>query len=240
MTMTRRELLFDGNEKQVYATDDDKLVIFRFKDEITAYNNVKRAKLKDKGIITNAVSSLLFEYLKDRGVDTHFVERIGEREQLCRKICIIPLELIVRNRVAGTEAMRLGLPEGSEPASVILNLRYNNDTLGDPLINDTEACALGIATPADLKVVYSTGLRINTLLKDLFARAGIILADFKLEFGRACDGSIIVSDEISPDTSRLWDAQTLEKLDKDRFRLDLGDVADSYKKVYERLKAAVK
>ena len=228
--MEKRELLFDGNEKQVFATSDPQLVIFRFKDVVTAYNNVKRAHVQRKGKVNNAISSLLFEYLKEHGVDTHFV----------RKIEIIPIELIVRNVVAGTEAMRLGMPEGTRPSTPIFNLRYNNDGLGDPIINDTEAVALGIATPDDLKVILRTGKRINKLLAALFEKAGITLVDLKLEFGRAHDGSIIVSDEISPDTARFWDAATGERLDKDRFRLDLGDVVASYEKVYDRLKAVVK
>ncbi|MBR0084652.1 MAG: phosphoribosylaminoimidazolesuccinocarboxamide synthase [Bacteroidales bacterium] len=238
--MEKRELLFDGNEKQVFATSDPQLVIFRFKDVVTAYNNVKRAHVQRKGKVNNAISSLLFEYLKEHCVDTHFVRRIDDREQLCRKIEIIPIELIVRNVVAGTEAMRLGMPEGTRPSTPIFNLRYNNDGLGDPIINDTEAVALGIATPDDLKVILRTGKRINKLLAALFEKAGITLVDLKLEFGRAHDGSIIVSDEISPDTARFWDAATGERLDKDRFRLDLGDVVASYEKVYDRLKAVVK
>lgn len=238
--MEKKEILFDGNEKQVFATSDPQLVIFRFKDVVTAYNNVKRARVERKGIVNNAISSLLFEYLKKHGVDTHFVRKIDEREQLCRKIEIIPIELIVRNVVAGTEAMRLGMPEGTKPSTPIFNLRYNNDSLGDPIINDTEAIALGIATQEDLNVILRTGKRINELLAALFEKAGITLVDLKLEFGRAHDGSIIVSDEISPDTSRFWDAGTGERLDKDRFRLDLGDVVDSYEKVYDRLKTVAK
>lgn len=233
--MEKRELLFDGNEKQVFATDNPELVIFRFKDVITAYNNVKRARVARKGIVSNAVSSLLFEYLRDNGVHTHFVSKLSEREQLCHKICIIPIELIVRNRFAGEEALRLGIEDGFTPPRTVYNLRYNNTALGNPLINDSEAEALGIASEEDLKIIYATGARINSLLSELFRKAGIELIDFKLEFGRLKGGAVVVSDEISPDTCRLWDQSTGERLDKDRFRFDLGSVVASYQTVYDKL-----
>ncbi|MBQ9399214.1 MAG: phosphoribosylaminoimidazolesuccinocarboxamide synthase [Bacteroidales bacterium] len=233
--MERRELLFDGKEKQVYATDDPEKVIFRFKDVISAYDGIKRATLADKGKTSTAFSSLIFEYLRDHGVRTHYIERVSEDEQLCHKICIIPIEVVVHNYIAGSIAEKLGLEEGVKPSCVIYDLRYNNDALGDPLINDTQAIALGIATQEDLKTIYSTARRINTLLVKLFERAGLKLVDMKLEFGRAWNGEIIVSDEISPDTCRIWDAETDERLDKDRFRRDLGYIVAAYAKAYDRL-----
>lgn len=233
--MNKGELLFDGNEKQVYSTESPDVVLIHFKDIATAFNNIKRAVVLGKGIVNNAISSYIFTYLRNNGIDTHFIEKTGEREQLCRKIEVIPLQIVVRNYAAGTLADRLGLEEGYKPANVIYDLRYNNDELGDPLINDSQATGLGIATPADLAYMYETAAKVNDLLQSLFSRAGIKLVDIKLEFGRATDGSIILSDEISPDSCRLWDIETGRKLDKDRFRHDLSDVMASYREVWERL-----
>lgn len=232
---TKGEMLFDGNEKRVFATDNPDEVIFHFKDVATAYNGVKKAVLPRKGIIDNKISSFIFEHLKRNGVDTHYVRMIDEREQLCRKICIIPLEIIVRNYVAGTLADRLGLEEGMKPSQTIYDIRYNDDSLGDPLINDSEAVALNIVSSEDLSYMYSTARKINALVQCLLSRAEIKLVDLKLEFGRASTGEIIVSDEISPDTCRFWDASTDRRLDKDRFRHDLGCVVAAYEEVLDRL-----
>ena len=237
--MEKRDKIFEGNEKMVFATDDPEKVIFHFKDIVTAYNSIKRAQLPTKGIVNNAVSSLIFDYLKQNGVHTHYIEKIGPREQLCHKILIVPLQVVVHNFVAGSLATRLGIEEGTKPCTVIYDLRYNNEELGDPLINDTQAVALGIVSFEDLEYVYETARRINALLTDLFTKAGLKLVDFKLEFGRDWTGHLIVSDEISPDTCRIWDAETDEKLDKDRFRHDLGYIVASYEKVYERLQASI-
>ena len=234
--MTKRELLFNGNEKQVYATDDDKLVIFRYKDVTVAYNNVKRARFAGKGIMANKISAVLLQYLNVHGVETHFVELLGDREQLCRKIEIIPLEVVYHNRIAGSLASKLGVPDGFKPSNTVLDLCYNNDELGDPLVNEDQAVALGLAGYQELKQMLSMAKKAGTLLTRLMHKAGIELVDAKMEFGRAADtGAIIISDEISPDTCRLWDEQTGEKLDKDCFRLDLGDVAQAYGKVLEKL-----
>ena len=239
--MIKGEKLFDGNEKQVFATDDPNKVIFRYKDVTVAFNNIKRARFIGKGILDNQISAILLGELNKKGVETHFVELVGEREQLCRKIEIIPLEITVHNRIAGSLAQRLGVEEGFKSDNTIVDLRYNNDDLDDPMINDHHAVALGLATYDELKFMYSQALKANKILSALLKKAGIELIDMKLEFGRASDnGHIIISDEISPDTSRMWDMETGEKLDKDRFRYDLSDVVASYRTVCERLKELVK
>ncbi len=234
----KREMIFEGHEKQVFATDNPEQVIFHFKDVATAYNGIKKAIFPGKGIVDTAVTSFIFEYLRAHGVNnTHYIARFGERELLCRKILIIPLEIVVCNYVSGPLADRLGLEEGQQLRPVVYHLHYNNEELGDPFISDTEAEALGLIPAHELEAMYATAHRINELLVDLFSRAGIKLAELKLEFGRACDGSVIVSDEISPDTCRFWDAATGKPLDKDRFRHDLGNIVASYEEVLKRLQA---
>ncbi|MCQ2171388.1 MAG: phosphoribosylaminoimidazolesuccinocarboxamide synthase [Bacteroidales bacterium] len=238
--MEKRELIFDGNEKQVFATDDNHKVIFRYKDVTLAYGGVKRALFIGKGALDNKISALMLGELNRKGVETHFIEVINDNEQLCRKIQIIPLEFIVRNRIAGSLAERLGVKEGIRPEEPIVDLRYNNDELDDPLINDHHAIALGLATKEELKHMYSIATRTNTILKALCHKAGIELIDVKVEFGRdSLTGNIIISDELSPDTCRMWDEKTGEKLDKDRFRHDLSDVVASYREVLDRLTKAI-
>ena len=237
----KKELIFEGNEKRIYAVDDPNQVLFHYNDVIVAYNGVKRARLKGKGILTNKISALLLAYLNDRGIHTHFVERVDDREQLCRKIEIIPLEVVVHNRMAGTLASKLGVEDGFKPANTIVDLCYNNDELGDPLVNRDQAVALGLASYDDLDKMLVMARKTANLLTELFHKAGIELVDAKIEFGRASDtGEIIISDEISPDTCRLWDEKTQERLDKDRFRLDLGDVIPAYNEVLERLESIKK
>lgn len=232
----KKELLFDGNEKQVYATENPDLVIFCYKDVTVAYNNVKRARFPGKGILDNKISAILLDYLNRNGVETHFVGLLGDREQLCRKIEIIPLEVVFHNRMAGTLASKLGVPDGFKPGNIIVDLCYNNEELGDPLVNQDQAVALNLATYKELEEMFSIARRAGTLLTRLFHKAGIELVDAKLEFGRAADtGAIIISDEISPDTCRLWDEETGERLDKDCFRLDLCDVTEAYAKVLDKL-----
>ena len=234
----KKELIFEGNEKRVYATEDPDKVIFHFKDVMVAYNNVKRARLTGKGVVTNKISAFLLGYLNGCGIPTHFIRRMDDREQLCRKIEIIPLEVVVHNRMAGTLAAKLGVEDGFKPTNTIVDLCYNNEELGDPLVNSDQAVALGLASYEELEVMFSIAKRAGKLLTDLFDKAGIELVDAKIEFGRASDsGEIIISDEISPDTCRLWDAQTGERLDKDRFRLDLGDVIPAYNIILERLES---
>ena len=234
----KKELIFEGNEKRVFATDNPDQVIFHFTDVIVAYNNVKRARLKNKGVLANRISAILLEHLNKGGIPTHFIERLDDREQLCRKIEIIPLEVVVHNRMAGTLAAKLGVEDGFKPSNTVVDLCYNNDELGDPLVNNDQAVALGLASYKDLERMLSLAKRAGELLTALFHKAGIELVDAKIEFGRASDtGEIIISDEISPDTCRLWDEMTQERLDKDRFRLDLGDVIPAYTQVLERLES---
>ena len=238
--MKKNELIFNGNEKQVFATDDPDKVIFRYKDVTLAYNSIKRARFLGKGALDNQISALLLGYLNRNGIETHYIETLGEKEQLCRKIEIIPLQVVVHNRIAGSLAARLGVEEGYRHANTIVDLRYNNDRLEDPFINRDHAVALGLATYQELDGMYNIARRVNELLKPLFHKAGIELVDMKIEFGRASDtGAIIISDEISPDTCRLWDEATGERLDKDRFRLDLSRVVESYTNVLTRLKQAI-
>ena len=238
--MIKGELIFEGNEKQVFATDHPDQVIFRYKDVTVAYNNVKRARFIGKGALDNQISAILLDYLNRNGVETHYIETLGEKEQLCRKIEIIPLQVVVHNRIAGSLAARLGVEEGFRHPNTIVDLRYNNDELEDPFINRDHAVALGLATYQELDGMYNIARRVNDLLKPLFHEAGIELVDMKIEFGRASDtGSIIISDEISPDTCRLWDEATGERLDKDRFRLDLSRVVESYRIVLDRLKKVI-
>jgi phosphoribosylaminoimidazole-succinocarboxamide synthase len=234
----KKDLIFEGNEKRIYAVDDPNQVLFHFNDVVVAYNGVKRARLKGKGILANKISSILLGYLNECGVSTHFIERVDDREQLCRKIEIIPLEVVVHNRMAGTLAAKLGVEDGFKPVNTVVDLCYNNDELGDPLVNRDQAVALSLATYEDLDKMLVMARKAGSLLTELFHKAGIEFVDCKIEFGRASDtGEIIISDEISPDTCRLWDEQTQERLDKDRFRLDLGDVIPAYTQVLERLES---
>ena len=238
--MKKGQLIFEGNEKQVFSTDIPDQVIFHYKDVMVAYNNVKRARFPGKGVLNNQISAILLNYLNENGVETHYIETVGEKEQLCRMIEIIPLQVVVHNRIAGSLAYRLGVPEGYAHQNTVVDLRYNNDDLDDPLINRDHAVALGLATYQELDGMYDTARRANELLKPLFHKAGIELVDMKIEFGRAADtGAIIISDEISPDTCRLWDEATGERLDKDRFRLDLSRVVESYRTVLDRLNKVI-
>ena len=238
--MIKKERIFQGNEKQVFATDDPDKVIFRYTDVTVCFNNVKRARFRGKGALDNQISALLLDYLNRNGVETHYIETIGPEEQLCRKIEIIPLQVVIHNRIAGTLAAKLGVEEGYRNPNTILDLRYSDDDLEDPLINRDQAVAVGLSNYQELDQMYDMARRTNQLLKDLFHRAGIELVDMKIEFGRASDtGAIIISDEISPDTCRLWDEATGERLDKDRFRLDLSDVVASYRLVLDRLKKVI-
>ena len=238
--MTKGALVFEGNEKLIYATDEPDKVIFRYKDVTVAYNNVKRARFKGKGALNNQISAMLMGYLNSHGVQTHFISVLDEHEQLCRKIEIIPLKVVVHNRIAGSLAARLGVEDGFRHPNTIIDLLYNNDDLEDPFINRDHAVALGLSTYEELDGMYDTARKVNDLLKPLFHQAGIELVDMKIEFGRVPEtGEIIISDEISPDTCRLWDEATGERLDKDRFRLDLSRVVESYTSVLNRLKQVI-
>ena len=238
--MEKIEIIHDGVSKKVYATDEPDKVIIQYTDAITAYYKIKRALIKDKGLYCNAVSSMVFTVLKNAGVPMHFIERLSDTEQLCRRVDSIPMEVIVRNVVAGSMAKRLGMDEGIVLKEPIVDLCYKTEDLGDPLINDYHAIALGLVTKAELAVIYSLAEKVNAVLTPLFRGIGITLVDFKIEFGRLPDGQIILSDDITPDSARFWDIETGMKLDKDRFRHDNGKVGQAYRTVYERLKEAVK
>lgn len=240
MSMKKIEIIHDGVSKKVYATDEPDKVIIQYTDAITAYYKIKRALIKDKGLYCNAVSSMVFTVLKNAGVPMHFIERLSDTEQLCRRVDSIQMEVIVRNVVAGSMAKRLGMDEGIVLKEPIVDLCYKTEDLGDPLINDYHAIALGLVTKEELAVIYSLAEKVNSVLTPLFRGIGITLVDFKIEFGRLPDGQIILSDDITPDSARFWDIETGMKLDKDRFRHDNGKVGQAYRTVYERLKEAVK
>ena len=238
--MKKIEIIHDGVSKKVYATDEPDKVIIQYTDAITAYYKIKRELIKDKGLYCNAVSSMVFTVLKNAGVPMHFIERLSDTEQLCRRVDSIQMEVIVRNVVAGSMAKRLGMDEGIVLKEPIVDLCYKTEDLGDPLINDYHAIALGLVTKEELAVIYSLAEKVNAVLTPLFRGIGITLVDFKIEFGRLPDGQIILSDDITPDSARFWDIETGMKLDKDRFRHDNGKVGQAYRTVYERLKEAVK
>ncbi len=233
--MTQGEMLYEGKAKQVFTTDDKDLIIIHYKDAATAFNNIKKATIEHKGELNNAISTLIFEQLHDAGVKTHYIETLNDRDQLCRKVDIIPIEVIVRNIIAGSMAQRLGIEEGTKPSNTIYDICYKNDDLGDPLINDHHAVALGALSYEELDQIYAMTAQINDALTAMFAKMNITLVDFKIEFGRTSSGEIILADEVSPDTCRLWDMSTNEKLDKDRFRRDLGKVREAYEEILARL-----
>lgn len=232
----KREMLYEGKAKQIYLTDNPEEVVVYFKDDATAFNAQKKGQVQLKGEMNNAITTLIFEYLKEKGIDTHFIKMLNEREQLVKKVSIIPLEMVVRNYSAGSMAQRLGVEEGIKSPVTIFDICYKKDELGDPLINDHHAVFLGAATYEELDEMYELTDKINEALKELFDRINIILVDFKIELGKTSDGKIVLADEISPDTCRLWDKDTLKKLDKDRFRRDLGEVTEAYVEIYNRLK----
>lgn len=233
--MKQLDMLYEGKAKQVFATDDNDLVIIHYKDAATAFNNLKKATIDNKGVLNNRISTIIFKRLAAAGIPTHYVETLNERDQLCKRVEIVPLEVIVRNVIAGSMAKRLGIEEGTPAPQTIYEICYKNDELGDPLINDLHAIAVGAATAEDLKTIYDITAKVNKELIDMFATVGIRLIDFKIEFGRTPDGKIVLADEISPDTCRLWDAKTNEKLDKDRFRRDMGRVIEAYEEIDARL-----
>jgi len=233
--MEKREFIYEGKAKQVYSTDDPNKVIIYYKDDATAFNAQKRGTVKEKGVVNNEMTAILFSKLAEIGVPNHFIEKLSDREQLCHKVDIVPLELIARNVIAGSMAKRLGIEEGTVPPNQIMDICYKRDDLGDPLINDDHAVALGAASYDELKEMYAMTLKINECLKADFDKNGITLVDFKIEFGKDSNGKIILADEISPDTCRLWDKETGKKMDKDRFRRDLGSVEEAYLEVLKRI-----
>lgn len=232
--MEKREMIYEGKAKKVYGTDAQDQVIVYYKDDATAFNGEKKGSIDDKGVLNNSITSALFGLLEKHGVKTHFIEKLNEREQLCKKVQIVPLEVIVRNVAAGSMAKRYGLNEGYELKTTVFELSYKNDDLGDPLINDYHAVAMGLTTFDELRTIYTSAAKVNEVLKEFFLKQNIRLIDFKLEFGRY-NGEILLADEISPDTCRFWDATTGEKLDKDRFRRDLGNVKEAYVEILKRI-----
>ena len=233
--MTKMNQLYEGKAKRVYATEDPNLLIVSYKDDATAFNGLKKGTIAGKGVINNQMSNLLMMRLAEAGVPNHFVEELSERDTLVRRVQIVPLEVIVRNIAAGSFSKRYGVDEGVVFDKPTVEYSYKNDALGDPLLNTSHALALGAATEEEIETIRRYALKVNEFLKAFWLECGVILVDFKLEFGRTADGEIILADEISPDTCRLWDAKTHEKLDKDRFRRDLGGVEDAYKEIMKRL-----
>ncbi len=235
--MEKKEMLYEGKAKKVYATEDPQLLIVQYKDDATAFNGLKKGTIAGKGSINNRMSNQLMSLLEQQGVPTHFVRQLSDREALVKRVSIIPLEVIVRNIAAGSFSKRYGVEEGVEFKEPTVEFSYKNDALADPLLNTTHALAMGLATADEIQTIKAYSFRINQVLKEFWCSCGIILVDFKLEFGRLPDGTIILADEISPDTCRLWDEKTKEKLDKDRFRRDMGGVEEAYAEIMGRLEA---
>lgn len=238
--MEKRNQLYEGKAKKVFATDDPALVIVSYKDDATALDGLKKGTIAGKGVVNNKMSDFLFALLEKNGIPTHFVEELNDREALVRKVSIVPLEVIIRNISAGSFAKRYGVEEGIVFAEPTIEFSYKNDELHDPLINSYHALALGLATKDEIETIKSMAFRVNDILREYFLRLNVKLVDFKLEFGRLPDGRIVLADEISPDTCRFWDAVTGEKLDKDRFRRDMGGAEEAYAEIMKRLEEHLK
>lgn len=232
--MKKLEQLYEGKAKKVFATGDPDIVIVDYKDDATAFNGLKKGTIAGKGVINNKMSNMMFRIMESHGIPTHYVEELSDRETAVKKVQIVPLEVIIRNTAAGSFSKRYGVPEGKKLPVTVLEFSYKNDDLGDPLINDYHALAMELATPEEIDTIKKMAFKVNDIMKDFFKTLNIDLIDFKLEFGRF-KGQIILADEISPDTCRFWDMTTGEKLDKDRFRRDMGGVEDAYKEVFARL-----
>ena len=233
--MTKKEQLYEGKAKKVFATDAPELLIVSYKDDATAFNGLKKGIIAGKGAINNRMSNLLMQRLEKAGIPTHFVEELNDRETLVKKVSIVPLEVIIRNIAAGSFSVRYGVEEGFVFETPTIEFSYKNDELGDPLMDEYHAVAMKLATKEEIETIKKYAFGVNEQLKAFWAECGVTLVDFKLEFGRLPDGTIVLADEISPDTCRLWDSETGEKLDKDRFRRDLGGVEDAYAEVMKRL-----
>ncbi|MGN0632531.1 MAG: phosphoribosylaminoimidazolesuccinocarboxamide synthase [Oscillospiraceae bacterium] len=229
------EQLYEGKAKKVYATNDPDLVIVDYKDDATAFNGEKKGTISGKGVINNRMTNFMFKMLEKEGVPTHLVEEISDRETIVKKVSIVPLEVIIRNVAAGSFSKRMGVEEGRQLLTPILEFSYKNDDLGDPFINDYYALALGIATQEEIDTIAKYAFKVNEFMLGFFKKMNIDLIDFKIEFGKTSDGTIILADEISPDTCRFWDSTTHEKLDKDRFRRDMGGVEEAYQEIMNRL-----
>lgn len=237
--MQKAEQLYEGKAKKVYKTDDPDVYIVSYKDDATAFDGKKKGTIIGKGVVNNRMSNFMFRMLEKEGIPTHFIEELNDRETMVKKVEIVPLEVIVRNVAAGSMSKRLGIPEGTQLKRPVLEYCYKDDTLGDPMINDYHIYAMGLATEAELKTIAEMTFKINDRMLEYFDTVNVDLIDFKLEFGRSKDG-IILADEISPDTCRFWDKTTKEKLDKDRFRRDLGGVEEAYEEMMRRLGLGLK
>ena len=233
--MEKRDMIYEGKAKKVYTTDNPELYIVSYKDDATAFNGLKKGAIAGKGAINNQMSNLLMRMLSEHGVPTHFVEELSERDTVVKKVSIVPLEVIVRNISAGSFAKRYGVEEGIVFDEPTIEFSYKNDELGDPLINDYHALALKLATREEIETIKAMAFKVNEVMKQYFDTLNVILVDFKLEFGKTADGKIVLADEISPDTCRLWDKTTKEKLDKDRFRRDMGGVEEAYQEIMKRV-----
>ena len=233
--MEKKEQLYEGKAKKVFATDDANLVIVDYKDDATAFNGEKKGTITGKGVINNVMCNHMFQLLEQQGVPTHFVEQLSERETLVKKVSIVPLEVIIRNISAGSFAKRFGVEEGIVFDEPTIEFSYKNDELGDPLMNAYHAIALKAATREEIETIKAMAFKVNEVMKQYFDTLNVILVDFKLEFGKTADGKIVLADEISPDTCRLWDKTTKEKLDKDRFRRDMGGVEEAYQEIMKRV-----
>jgi phosphoribosylaminoimidazole-succinocarboxamide synthase len=233
--MKKRDMVYEGKAKKIYRTEDPALYIVEFKDDATAFNGEKKGRIQGKGELNNRISTLFFRLLAKEGIPCHFVETLSGREMLVKKVRILPLEVVVRNVAAGSLAKRLGMEEGTVLSRAVVEFYYKNDELGDPLVNDSHIAVLGAATPEQVAAMQELALRVNDLLRRYLAERDVTLVDFKLEFGIDDTGNLLLADEISPDTCRFWDAHTREKLDKDRFRRDLGGVAEAYQEILRRM-----
>lgn len=233
--MEKRELLYEGKAKRIYATDNNEVVWVEFKDSATAFNGEKKSEIEGKGALNNQITSLLFAKLKEENIPSHFIEQISDREQLVKKVEIIPLEVVIRNTAAGSFSKRLGVEEGTPLKKPLVEFYYKDDSLGDPLLTEDHIEELEIASREEIAILKEKGLEVDRVLSVFFEELGIKLIDFKLEFGKTSDGAILLADEISPDNCRFWDAKTNEKMDKDVFRRDLGSLTDAYKKILAKL-----
>lgn len=233
--MNKGQLLYEGKAKRLYATEDDNILFVAYKDSATAFNGEKKEEIQGKGILNNRITTLIFEKLQAQGIASHFIKSLSDNEQLVRKVDIIPIEVVVRNIAAGSLAKRLGFEEGTPLARPIVEFYYKDDELGDPLITTEHIDVLGIATAQQVQALYDNSLRVNEVLRPIFEEVGVILVDFKLEFGIDAEGEVLLADEISPDTCRLWDAETKRKLDKDVFRRDLGSLTEVYEIILTKL-----
>jgi len=233
--LEKKLFLFDGKAKQLYSTDNPFLVVILYKDDISAYNGIKKSLIRNKGVLNNKISEIIYKTLEENGIKTHFVKRLDDRNQLCKKISVFPLEFIVRNVIAGSLARRLDIDEGTRPKNTIFEICLKSDFLNDPLINEHHAVALGLISYVELKQIEQLSMRINEIVTQLFACAGIDVIDMKLEFGYDEDKNLLLADEISPDTARFWDKDTKSKLDRDRFKRDMGKIEESYNEILTRL-----